>query len=115
MSNREPKNYKLLLRSDSTQAPIYIATISRAESFLSRFYGLMGAKRLEDDRGLLIAGCKQVHMCFVGFPIDLVFCDSSQRVVATQAGLKPWSISRYCRQAESVVELGFGVISKFEI
>ena len=96
-----------------------------AESFFSRFLGLMFSK----PRDLVLVSprediaCSSIHMCFMRFPIDVLWLDSGMRVVDIKKkilpfnifdrkswrGYKPKSPARY------VIELGEGEIRDTEI
>ena len=79
-----------------------------AESFLSRCRGLLGRNKLADGEALIIRPCRQVHMMFMAFPIDVIFCDGGNQVVSVQEQLKPWRFSRHEPSAQSVIELPSG-------
>ncbi len=82
-----------------------------ADTFLSRFRGLMGEKALPKDCGLLIVPCNSIHMFFMKFPLDLVFIDGSNTVLHTVEGIKPWRVSKIVPGARGVLELPVGAIS----
>lgn len=79
-----------------------------ADSFFSRFLGLMGAKALKSGEGLLLTPCNSIHMLFMRFPIDAVFLDTANEVVYIMEGIRPWRISPIIRKARSVLELPAG-------
>jgi uncharacterized membrane protein (UPF0127 family) len=83
-----------------------------ANTFFSRFRGLMLKSGLAEDEGLLIEysrhlGSKSVHGFFMRFPLDLVFIDSEKRVVEI-AGLRPWRVYNPKAECRWVLELNFG-------
>ena len=77
-----------------------------AESFASRFAGLMARRGLPPGAGMLFRRCRAVHTLFMRFPIDVVFLGRDGRVVKAVRGVKPW---RPCVwggwRAASVLEL----------
>lgn len=82
-----------------------------ATSFFARFRGLMLAA--EPGEGLLLAPCNSIHMMFMRFPIDAVFLDAGNKVVALYEGLLPWfGLSGWHRDVSSVLELKSGTIKK---
>lgn len=87
----------------------------RAQGFLGRLRGLIGRRGLSEDEALIIPHCSMVHTCFMRFPIDVLFCSSSDLVVGIEASLKPWRLSRYYSSAEYVVELKAGRAEKLGI
>ena len=60
-----------------------ISDIMVADSFFSRFMGLMGktTKQIEDMGGLLIKPCSQIHMFFMKTPIDAVYLSKDNVVI----------------------------------
>ncbi len=86
-----------------------------ADSFFSRFRGLMLKKNLE--RGLILkipAGRGRrgsaIHMFFMRIPLDLVFLDDAKIVVDTVT-LKPWQTYTPKAPARYVIEFRTGVLS----
>jgi uncharacterized membrane protein (UPF0127 family) len=84
------------------------ANSSRADSFLSRFKGLMGVAHLPLGEGLHISPCNSVHTFFMKIPIDVLFLDASQQVVDVMHAMAPWRVSRVYFNAKSVLELPAG-------
>ena len=89
--------------------------VNRADTFLSRFFGLMFQKSLPSDKGVLLLPCNSIHTCFMRFPIDVVFVDKGFRVIKTIRELLPWSIIFPIREAYATLELATGTINKFEL
>ena len=52
-----------------------------AETFWTRFRGLMLRASLPPDEGMVFRGAGSIHMFFMRFAIDAVFCDRELRVV----------------------------------
>lgn len=75
-----------------------------AETFWMRLRGLMGRASLPADEGILFRGTGEIHMFFMRFAIDAVFCDRELRVVKVVRGLKPWRLAA-ARGASGVIEL----------
>jgi len=84
-----------------------------ADTVWTRFRGLMGRASLPQDEGLLIRPTGEIHMFFMRFPIDAVFCDRELRVVKVVRGLKPWRLAA-ARGATIVVELAVGAADGLE-
>jgi uncharacterized membrane protein (UPF0127 family) len=83
-----------------------------ADSFLSRFRGLMLKKKLE--RGLILKLPSQrsrrgsgIHMFFMRMPLDLIFVDNEKKVVDV-ATLDPWQTYTPIAPARYVIELEEG-------
>ncbi len=87
-----------------------------AEKFFERLKGLMFRKNIDDGYGLLIRQCDGIHMFFMKFPIDAVFLKTlrtadgkeAYKVVRIIEGIKPWRISPYVLEADSVLEIKSG-------
>ena len=80
-----------------------------ADSFATRCRGLFGKQEFLPGEGLIIRPCRMVHMLFMRFPIDVVFCDVANRVVSIEENLKPWRFSSYHPQARFVLEVPAGI------
>jgi uncharacterized protein len=72
-----------------------------------RMRGLMGRRRLNSGQGMVIRPAFAIHTHFMRFPIDAVFLDSDQVVIAIEKELRPWRTAS-CRGAREVVELAAG-------
>jgi uncharacterized membrane protein (UPF0127 family) len=83
-----------------------------ADSVLSRLVGLLGKRRLEPDSGLWIFPSRGVHTLGMLFAIDVVFLDRHLKAVALRERIRPFSVTPLYLNAESVLELPAGAISK---
>ncbi len=81
-----------------------------ASTFWQRTKGLLGRSSLAEGEALILPSCKMVHMFFMRFPIDVVFCSEENVVLAVQEGLRPWQMSKHVAGARSVIELPVGSI-----
>lgn len=77
-----------------------------ADTFLSRFLGLMGKTDLPSDYCLILTPCSSIHMAFMKIPLDVAYLDRSGVVIALEFNLQPWSIGRIHKGAYSVLEAG---------
>ena len=80
-------------------------TLEVADSFFSRFRGLMLRKKLPSGHGLLLAPCNSIHMCFMRFAIDAVYIDKDYRILKVVTNLRPWIGLSLCLHAAGVIEL----------
>jgi uncharacterized membrane protein (UPF0127 family) len=70
--------------------------------------GLLGRTGLEAGEGLLLSDpTGTIHMFFMRFPIDAVFCDRDLVVLDVVRDLKPWKTAGR-KGAKVVVELAAG-------
>lgn len=79
-----------------------------ADSFLTRFAGLMFRKKLPAATGLFLAPCNSVHMCFMRFSIDVVYVDKDYKIIKVVKNLKPWIGFSLCSKAWAVLEMTAG-------
>jgi uncharacterized membrane protein (UPF0127 family) len=73
----------------------------------SRMRGLLGRSSLADDEGLLLRPAGSIHMFFMRFAIDAVFCDRDLVVLDVVRDLRPWRMAAR-RGAKVVIELPVG-------
>ncbi|MGH2936338.1 MAG: DUF192 domain-containing protein [Gaiellaceae bacterium] len=78
-----------------------------ARSVVARTMGLMGRRELAPDAGMFFPHTGSIHMFFMRFAIDAVFCDRDLRVVKVVRRLKPWRLA-YARGAKVAIELPVG-------
>jgi uncharacterized membrane protein (UPF0127 family) len=78
-----------------------------AYSPLARMRGLLGRSGLEPGESMLFRPAGSIHMLFMRFAIDAVFCDRDLVVLKVVPGLRPWRLASQ-RGAKVVVELAEG-------
>jgi len=78
-----------------------------ADGPLTRMRGLLGRASLEPGEGMLFRPAGSIHMFFMRFPIDAVFCDRELRVLGVEHDLRPWRTAGR-RGAKIVIELPAG-------
>ena len=83
-----------------------------ADTRWTRLRGLIGVKELTDGEGMIIKPCHGVHCMFMSIPIDVIYVDKTDRVVAVDRAMKPWAIGRIYRQSDYVIELPVGTIDQ---
>jgi uncharacterized membrane protein (UPF0127 family) len=98
---------------------INMGKIDIADSFMSRFRGLMFRKNLE--RGLILKlpssrsrRGSAIHMFFMRFPLDIIFADADKRIVDI-VSIDPWNTYTPKAPAKYVIEIEKGSINKFEL
>ncbi|GAB4307878.1 MAG: DUF192 domain-containing protein [Methanobacteriaceae archaeon] len=87
-----------------------------ADTFFSRFKGLMLQKKLE--MGLILKFPKErgrrssgIHMFFMKFPLDIIFTNSKKEVVDLVT-IDPWETYTPKKPAQYIIELKKGIINK---
>ena len=90
-----------------------------ADSFISRFLGLMFKKDLE--RGLILKlpssrsrRGSAIHMFFMRFPLDIIFADTDKKIV-DMVFIEPWKTYTPKAPAKYVIEMKKGTINKFDL
>lgn len=69
-----------------------------------RVIGLMGRRSISACAAYVFPRCSSVHTCFMRVPIDVVFLDSTLRVLAVET-LHPWHVSQCVPGTKTIVEL----------
>lgn len=96
-----------VVRVEIVDGRIVCERCSVADGLLTRTRGLLGRSELPAGEGMLIRPAGSVHMFFMRFAIDAVFCDRELRVVGVAANLRPWRMSGR-RHAKQTIELAAG-------
>jgi uncharacterized membrane protein (UPF0127 family) len=78
-----------------------------AGTFWTRFRGLMGRSELPRGEGMIFRPGGSVHMFFMRFPLDVVFCDRELKVLGIAHDLQPWKVAGQ-RGAKISIELAAG-------
>lgn len=73
----------------------------------SRMRGLLGRASLEQGEGMLFRPAGSIHMFFMRFAIDAVFCDRDLVVLKCVPSLRPWQMASH-RGAKVVIEVAEG-------
>lgn len=76
-----------------------------ADSFFTRFRGLMFRESIEQDYALVITPCNQIHMLNMKFAIDVIYLAESGEVVKIERNVQPGKICKTVKQAKSVIEV----------
>jgi uncharacterized membrane protein (UPF0127 family) len=69
--------------------------------------GLLGRHGLAPDEGMLFRPAGSIHMFFMRFPIDVVFCDADLTVLKVVPNLQPWRLAG-AWGAKVTIELAVG-------
>jgi uncharacterized membrane protein (UPF0127 family) len=73
----------------------------------SRMRGLLGRASLAPGEAMLFRPASSIHMFFMRFTIDAVFCDRDLVVLNVVPSLRPWRMAS-CRGSKVVIELAEG-------
>jgi uncharacterized membrane protein (UPF0127 family) len=94
-------------RLETADGRVVCERLELADTFWTRFRGLMGRRSLSPGDGMLFRPGGSVHMFFMRFPLDVVFCDRELRVLAVRPRLQPWRTAG-TRGAKVTIELAAG-------
>ena len=78
-----------------------------------RFLGLMGLEGMAQGRGLLLERCSSIHMCFMRFPIDVIWLakpdrEGMRKVTGVSRDVKPWRTAFGPRGTDACIEMAAG-------
>ena len=100
---------------DSSSGDAIAGQARDANTWWTRFRGLMLASRLQEGEALRIEPCGSIHMMFMRFPIDAVFYDGEGRVTKVARNVRPWTgIAFGGKGAKGVIELPRGAADAVE-
>jgi uncharacterized membrane protein (UPF0127 family) len=83
-----------------------------ASGIVSRFFGLMGRKRVAEGGGLLLTRSASIHSFFMRFRFDAVFLDKEDRVVKVVPAMRQWWVAFGGHGAKDVLELPAGIAER---
>jgi len=101
---------EMLSKSDGT---VVCTRCEIASGPLTRMRGLLGRASLGAGEGMLFRPAGSIHMFFMRFPIDAVFCDRELRVLDVERDLQPWKLAGR-KGAKVVIELAAGTAAGIE-
>ncbi|MDD2215875.1 MAG: DUF192 domain-containing protein [Eubacteriales bacterium] len=84
-----------------------IGMVYLADTFITRFRGLIGRK-LKKNEGLLLKPCSQVHCFFMSYPIDVIYLTKEGKVLRIDDNMKPGTIGIRIKESKSVLEMPAG-------
>jgi hypothetical protein len=97
---------------EAARGQMVAARLRPAHTHWSRLRGLLGTRTLPAGHGLWLRPCRQVHMFWMRYAIDVVFLDAAHRIVALVEDLEPGRVSPKVADATSVLELPPGTITR---
>ena len=92
--------------ANASKGSIVAEDVDIADTFWSRFRGLMGRASLPLGKGLFLNRTSSIHTAFMRFPIDVVFVDRASRVLKVVPELKPFRAA--LSRGHSALELPAG-------
>lgn len=86
-----------------------------ADNFVKRFMGLMYRKHMNDDEGLLLSPCNQIHTFGMKFPIDTITISSDNKIRYMDKCVAPGKVRPLVNDGNKVLELTAGTIEKYDL
>jgi hypothetical protein len=96
---------------NATRSTTIASRVEIAGNSWQRMKGLLGRPELPLNNALIITHCQSIHMFFMKFPIDVIFCDHQDRVAGLCVGIKPFRLSPLFFKASYAIELPIGSIA----
>ncbi len=106
--------YKTKDSAHSEEAEPLFPSVHHAAHCWSRLRGLLGRPRLQDDEGLLLSPCNQIHTLGMRYALDVVFLDKAGTVLKCVENLRPFRVAGALR-ARHALELAPGTIARHGI
>jgi uncharacterized membrane protein (UPF0127 family) len=97
----------LNLTRDTTIA----SNVAIAQNPWARMKGLLGVKDLPLGEALIITHCQSIHMFFMKFSIDVIFCDRHNKVIGLCERIKPFCLSPVFFKASYAIEVPSSTIA----
>ena len=101
--------YRLVRITNETRGTVPAERCRVAGSVRERIFGLHLLPRLAAGEGLLLPGATTIDTTFMGYPIDLVFLDRSNRVTRVIHDMRPWRMVWGAAGGRDCLELPSGV------
>lgn len=86
-----------------------------ANTFLKRFRGLMYRKSINDNEGLLLEPCNQIHTFGMKFAIDTITISRDNRIIYIDENVVPGKVRPIVKDGRKVLELVSGTTKKIEL
>ncbi|WP_064092024.1 DUF192 domain-containing protein [Rossellomorea aquimaris] len=87
-------------------------SLKEAYHFFNRLRGLMFTDKLDSGTGLHIKPCRSIHTFFMNYPIDVLYVNEQNIIVAIEEALEPGKTGKLYADASSVVELPAGTVKE---
>jgi uncharacterized protein len=83
-----------------------------ADTYWSRFMGLMGKRELADGFGLLLKNESAIHTFGMRLPIDVIYLDAHGNVLRVTPAMPPTRLGPIVRGVRNVLELPAGTLAQ---
>lgn len=97
---------------NNSRQTVIISQGKMANNPWTRLRGLIGVRDLAEGQGIVIEPCRGVHCMFMSIPIDVIYVDKQNRVIALDRAMKPWAVGKIYGASRYVVEAPVGTIDR---
>lgn len=87
--------------------------VELANNFYKRFMGLMYRKSMEENEGLLLDPCNQIHTFGMKFPIDTITISRDNIITKIDVKVGPGKVRPKVKDGKKVLELTAGTCEKY--
>jgi uncharacterized membrane protein (UPF0127 family) len=108
------KRISFFKRSGDKENQLLLNNVELANTFLTRFKGLMFRQSMADIDGMLITPCNAIHTIGMKFNIDIVFIDKQNKVTSIKSRMSKNSFTKDL-SAKHVLELPAGRLEQTDI
>ncbi|PKM62841.1 MAG: hypothetical protein CVU97_03345 [Firmicutes bacterium HGW-Firmicutes-21] len=86
-----------------------------ADTFFNRLFGLLPTKALDENNGIILVPCRQIHTFHMKYSIDAVFLAENNTIIHIEHNLVPNRTTKYLKKARSVLEIKGGTAEKYAL
>jgi uncharacterized membrane protein (UPF0127 family) len=86
-----------------------------ADRFITRLIGLLRTAGLDENQGLLLKKCNQVHTYGMKFAIDAIFLSKDGAILHIEKEMVPGKVSPHIKNGYWVLELMSGSSAKYQL
>ena len=84
----------VVVRNSTLNGAVIGDQIECPDSIIGSFFGLMGRREIPSSGGMLLRPCSSIHTSFMRIPIDVVYINKHNVVLAIDNNLPPWRLGR---------------------
>ncbi len=107
--------YKTDICKEVSLSILKIDNLVLANSFFTKLVGLTIFNSISENDGLLLVNCNSIHTFWMRFSIDVIFLNSSLKIINILENFKPFRFSPIIDGAKFVLELKKGAVKKNNI
>jgi uncharacterized protein len=98
-----------------TRGEVLAERAELANSYWTRFWGLMGRRELAAGAGLVLQPGGGIHMWFMRIPLDVVHVDKNDRMTHVLRAIKPWRFGPLFVGGKLAIELPIGTAANTQV